>query len=204
MTKRHLFWDGPCFQERQTETSRGYGCCTMTPTVLNRRASRLRNSNKNKGGLLRPPGPGRLSAAGCSGAFSTALTGLGKSPCSQPATAAHAGAGLERPADTDVTDHTGVSLRLCSSVPPASLKGQGVRAALRATPSYWTDLTGGPIPYTCIKTIKATARVGLPWSMSFREQDRFQGCRPMFSERSRRSKSHKPKILPDNQHRRMT
>ncbi len=156
----------------------------MTSTVLNRRASRLRNSNKNKGGLLRPPGPGRLSAAGCSGILSKALTGPGKRLCSQPATAARAGAGLERPAGTDVTDHTGILLRLCSSVPPASHVDQGVRAALRATPSYWTDLSGGPIPYTCIKTIKTMTRVGLPWSMSFREQDRFQGCRPMFSERS--------------------
>ncbi len=176
----------------------------MPPTVLNRQASRLRNSNNNKDGISRPPGPGGLFAAGCSGARSSALTGLGKSPYSQPATAAHAGAGLKPPAGTDVTDHNGVSLRLCSPVPPASHKGQGVRTAPRATPSYWTDLTGGPIPYTYIKTIKATARVGLPRSMSFREQDRFPGCRPMFSERSRRSKSHKPKILPDNQHRRLT
>ncbi len=118
----------------------------MTPTVLNRQASWLCTSNNHKGGIPRPPGPGRLSAAGCSGARSLALTGLGKSPHSQPATAAHAGAGLKPPADTDVTDHTGVSPRLCFPVPPASHKGQGVRAALRATPVYWTDLTGGPIP----------------------------------------------------------
>ncbi len=118
----------------------------MTSVALDSQISRLRNSNMHKGGLLRPPGSGRLSAAGCSGTLSTALIGLGKSPCSQPATAAHAGAGLKPPAGTDVTDHTGVSLRLYFSVPPASHGNQGVRAALRTTPVYCTDLTGGPIP----------------------------------------------------------